>query len=447
MNKLIAALLSILAATAVLPTDALAVPAFARQTGMACSACHFQAYPILTSFGKQFKIDGFALMGSQAALEGEQGLSLPVTLNMAVLLKLRYQKTNGREMTPAEYSTWAALPEQVAAGVPASNPNPRTTNSGRFDLPDEFALFAAGRISENIGALVEINIAGPNQSGVANFKIPFVSDLGSMKLGVVPFSGDAGVAYGFDLFATGSNTTGRAIENATGYSVARYLGTHTDVTGMAVYLANTDFHVAFTPWFQGNKLTANDGAGTALGGQYLRAAWTPTLGGWDVGMGLQRFSGNSQKGIDGIDASTTRDSATILDAQAQGAIAGMPLGIYSSIGSASASSGGITNTFNSGSLKRRAFGVLADLGIVPEKIEVQLGFIRAKTGISDSSGNNETDNGWTLGMRYKMRQNLFMAAAYSKFSGSAYHDGGSKDANVAGGLGDSLLNITMVTGF
>lgn len=438
MNKLIAALLCVLATTTLFPTSALAVPAFARQTGMACSACHFQAYPILTSFGKQFKIDGFALMGPQATLEGEQKLSLPITLNMGVFLKLRYQKTNGREMTPAEYA--AAFPLDT-------NPNPRTTNSGRFDVPDEFALFAAGRISEGIGALVEINIAGPNQSGVANFKIPFVSDLGSMKLGVVPFSGDAGVAYGFDLFATGSNTTGRAIENATGYSVAKYLGTHTDVTGLAVYLANTDFHVAVTPWFQGNKLTANDGTGTALGGQYLRAAWTPTVGGWDVGVGLQRFSGNSQKGIDGIDPSATRDSATILDAQAQGAIAGMPLGIYSSIGSASASSGGITNTFNSGSLKRRAFGVLADLGIVPEKIGVQLGFIRAKTGVSDSSGNDETDNGWTLGMRYKMRHNVFMAAAYSKFSGSAYHDGGSKDANVAGGLGDSLLNITMVTGF
>ena len=439
MNKLISALLSVLAVTILFPTSALAVPAFARQTGMACSTCHYQAYPILTRFGKRFKIDGFTLMGSQDTLEGEQKLSLPITLNMGVFLKLRYQKTNGREMTAAEYA--AAFPSA------APNPNPRTTNSGRFDVPDEFALFAAGRISENIGALVEINIAGPNQSGVANFKIPFVYDLGSMKMGVVPFSGDAGVAYGFDLFATGSNTTGRAIENAAGYSVANYLGTHTDVTGMAVYLANADFHVAVTPWFQGNKLTANDGPGTALGGQYLRAAWTPTVRDWDVGMGLQRFSGNSLKGIDGIDASTTRDNAAILDAQAQGVIAGMPLGIYSSIGSASASSGGITNTFNSGSFKRRGFGVLADLGIVPEKIEVQLGFIRAKTGLSDSSGNNETDNGWTLGMRYKMRQNVYMAAAYSKFSGSAYLNGGSKDANVAGGMGDSLLNITMVTGF
>lgn len=437
MNKLIAALLSVLAATILFPTSALAVPAFARQTDMSCSTCHFQAYPILTRFGKQFKIDGFTLKDSQATIEDEHGLSLPVTLNMGVFLKLRYQKTNGREMTPAEY----------LAAYGTANPNPRTTNSGRFDVPDEFALFAAGRISEGIGALVEVNIAGPNQSGVANFKIPFVSDLGSTKLGVVPFSGDAGVAYGFDLFATGANTTGRAIENATGYSVAKYLGTHTDVTGLAVYLANTDYHVAITPWFQGNKLTANDGTGTALGGQYLRAAWTPAIGEWEVGMGLQRFGGNSQKGIDGIDSSTTRDSATIIDAQAQGTIAGMPLGIYSSIGSASASGGGVTNTFNSGPLKRQAFGVLADLGVIPEKIGVQLGFIRAKTGASDSSGNNETDNGWTLGMRYKMRQNVFMAAAYSKFSGSAYHDGGSKDANVAGSLGDSLLNITMVTGF
>lgn len=447
MKKIILALLSTLAAAAFSP-HASAVPAFARQTGMACSACHFQSYPILTSFGKNFKIGGFTLMGAQAKIEGEQGLSIPDTLNMAVILKARYKKTNGREMTPAEYATWAALPDQIAAGVPATNDNPRTTNSGRFDVPDEFALFAAGRISENIGALVEISIAGAGEAGVANFKVPFVFDLGNMKMGVVPFSGDAGAAYGFDLFATGSNTTGRVIENAEGYSVAKYLDTHKEVTGAAVYVANEDFHVVATPWLQGSQITATDRTGTSMDGLYLRAAWTPSVAGWDLGVGVQNFSGDSEEGIDGLDPTTTRDNATIFDAQAQGAVAGMPLGIYASIGSASGqTAGAAVNTFNSGTETRSAAGILADLGVIPETLGVQLGLIRAKTGALLLNGSNETDNGLTLGVRYKMRQNVSFGAAYSKFSGTAYDAGGSKDADLAGNPGNSLLNITMITSF
>src|SRR2546430_3918128 len=48
-----AALLSVLTAPA-----ALAVPSFARQTGMACEACH-TVYPELTHFGRVFKANGY----------------------------------------------------------------------------------------------------------------------------------------------------------------------------------------------------------------------------------------------------------------------------------------------------------------------------------------------------------------------------------------------------
>lgn len=451
MKKTIFALLSVLVAAAFSPS-ASAVPAFARQTGMACSACHFQSYPILTSFGKTFKISGFTLMGAQGKIEGEQGLSMPNTLNTAVLLKARYKKTNGKEMDPYGVTPGTNVPPAQPTPDTPGNDNPRTTNSGRIDMPDEFALFAAGRVSENIGALVEINIAGAGGAGVANFKVPFVFDLGNIKMGVVPFSGDAGVAYGFDLFATGSNTTGRVIENAEGYSVAKYLGTITEVTGAAIYLANEDFHVAATPWFQGSQLTAAGGTATALGGQYLRAAWTPSVAGWDLGLGVQRFSGNSQKGIDGIAPGTTRDSATIFDAQAQGAVGDMPLGIYASVGIAPASTTSVANTFNGSTVgKRGAGGILADLGVIPQVLGVQLGLIRGKTGAVYNS-KNETDNGWTFGLRYKMRQNMNFGMAYTKFSGTAYSGpgdgtGASKDASVAGNTGNSLLNITMVTGF
>jgi hypothetical protein len=41
-------------------TPTLAVPSFARQTGMACAACH-TVFPELTPFGREFKLNGYVL--------------------------------------------------------------------------------------------------------------------------------------------------------------------------------------------------------------------------------------------------------------------------------------------------------------------------------------------------------------------------------------------------
>jgi len=41
--------------------DALAVPSFARQTGMPCSQCHTLSFgPALTDYGRQFKLNGYS---------------------------------------------------------------------------------------------------------------------------------------------------------------------------------------------------------------------------------------------------------------------------------------------------------------------------------------------------------------------------------------------------
>ena len=55
------ALLSLLS-FGLLSTPAQAVPAFARQTGQACIACHVGGFgPQLTPFGRAFKLDGYTL--------------------------------------------------------------------------------------------------------------------------------------------------------------------------------------------------------------------------------------------------------------------------------------------------------------------------------------------------------------------------------------------------
>ena len=51
-------------AAAVVPQSALAVPSFARQTGLACEACH-TVFPQLTPFGRVFKASGYTLFNTQ----------------------------------------------------------------------------------------------------------------------------------------------------------------------------------------------------------------------------------------------------------------------------------------------------------------------------------------------------------------------------------------------
>jgi len=53
-------LFCVLVATTVFPRVADAIPSFARQTGLECSACH-NAYPQLNEFGRNFKLQGYTL--------------------------------------------------------------------------------------------------------------------------------------------------------------------------------------------------------------------------------------------------------------------------------------------------------------------------------------------------------------------------------------------------
>ena len=49
---------------AVVPLPSQAVPSFARQMNMQCIACHTE-YPILTEFGRQFKLGGYTMSTGQ----------------------------------------------------------------------------------------------------------------------------------------------------------------------------------------------------------------------------------------------------------------------------------------------------------------------------------------------------------------------------------------------
>src|SRR3989339_1984588 len=85
-------------------SDAQAVPAFARQTGMSCNSCHFQGFPSLNGMGRSFRAGGYTMKGTLADIEGSETepMSLPTVMPLAIFWKAYYVTSIKDEGTAAE---------------------------------------------------------------------------------------------------------------------------------------------------------------------------------------------------------------------------------------------------------------------------------------------------------------------------------------------------------
>jgi len=131
------------------PGSAQAVPSFARQTGMACEACH-TVFPELTPFGRRFKLNGYTIDNlpqvSGITQSKEQTLLLNQLPPLSFMLQLS-QTTTGK-----------AVPDSAAGtgGVPAG----ASAQNGQMQFPQQASLFYAGRIAPNLGAFVQMTYDG-----------------------------------------------------------------------------------------------------------------------------------------------------------------------------------------------------------------------------------------------------------------------------------------------
>lgn len=114
-----------------------AVPSFARQTGMACAACH-TTFPELTEFGRMFKMNGYVLTGMQQ-LESGQAASTPLKINEIPPFSAMF-------MTGA--SSMSKPLQDAADGS--------KTQNGNFEFPQQLSFFFAGEISEHMGVFSQI---------------------------------------------------------------------------------------------------------------------------------------------------------------------------------------------------------------------------------------------------------------------------------------------------
>src|ERR1700676_4341552 len=80
------------------PPDALAVPSYARQTGLACSGCHYTP-PELNPAGRRFKLMGYVDKADDTKViktdgnKARAGLDLLSSLPLSVMLETSFTST------------------------------------------------------------------------------------------------------------------------------------------------------------------------------------------------------------------------------------------------------------------------------------------------------------------------------------------------------------------
>jgi len=277
---------------ALAPTKAEAIPAFARQTGAACLSCHFQTFPAINAFGRAFKMGSFTDVGDQALVE-DDSLSIPAVLNATFVLRAGYNNVS-------------------KTGV---------ASVGTYDVPKDAVLMLAGRVGSNSGAFVEFD------GGAANWQFLNSFDVSGFKVGIGAHKsgfGGSGVLELSNVFGQHGGKLGgkniSAIESA---------GFAQDTTGIGAWIGNDLGYVQFSLVAPAGATTGATNVGTSFG-KLVRVVATLDVGGWDTLIGFGSVTGSAGKGdaSGGLVPVRVPMNIQFIDAQMQGDVGDMSVGIY-----------------------------------------------------------------------------------------------------------------------
>ncbi len=109
-----------------------AVPSYSRQTGMACSSCHYTP-PELNAFGRTFKLEGYTFT-TKAQVSDEK-------------------KDHNAALQLLEAFPLSAIIDVTLTSI--KSPQPGTQN-GNFQIPQAASLFLAGAWTTHIGSFVQV---------------------------------------------------------------------------------------------------------------------------------------------------------------------------------------------------------------------------------------------------------------------------------------------------
>jgi hypothetical protein len=124
--------LAMLSLVALWIPSANAVPSYSRQTGLACSSCHY-APPELTPFGRKFKLEGYTFATKPAVTEDKKDHNSALNLLEAFPLSVVFD----------------------TSFTATKSPQPSTQN-GNFEFPQALSLFLAGAWGTHLGSFVQV---------------------------------------------------------------------------------------------------------------------------------------------------------------------------------------------------------------------------------------------------------------------------------------------------
>ncbi len=114
------------------PPSVQAVPSYARQTGLACSGCHYTP-PELNPAGRRFKLLGYVDKKDKGITDDSgkhhTGLDLLASLPLSVMFETSFTNTNA--------------------------PQP-TTQNGNFEFPQDVSLFLSGAWATHVGSFLQV---------------------------------------------------------------------------------------------------------------------------------------------------------------------------------------------------------------------------------------------------------------------------------------------------
>lgn len=134
---------------------ALAIPSYARQTGLSCTACH-TVFPALNSFGRDFKLHGYVL-----------------TMVKTIKQEIKRKDEDNPKMF-LQILANSPVSAMFQTGFTSLNKTIPGTQNNNVEFPQQFSLFYGGQISTNMGSFIQLTLSnGSGTVGLDNVDIRY----------------------------------------------------------------------------------------------------------------------------------------------------------------------------------------------------------------------------------------------------------------------------------
>jgi hypothetical protein len=164
-----ASTLALLFVAALNPPKVEAVPSYARQTGLACSGCHYTP-PELNPAGRRFKLTGYVDKADETKVIKADGSKKTAALELLASLPLSV-------MLDASFTS-------IKSPVP-------TTQNGNVEIPQDISLFLSGAWTSHVGSFLQVTYDTQDDH--------FSMDNTDIRFAKITKLGGKELVYGLDL--------------------------------------------------------------------------------------------------------------------------------------------------------------------------------------------------------------------------------------------------------